>query len=340
MNIVWAIILLAGGLVILWKSADLLVAGAVALAERLGVSPLIIGLTIVAMGTSAPEVAASIAAAIRGAGDVAIGNVFGSNIANLALVGGLVALIRPLRIQLRTLRREIPVMLLVGLLLWPVLHNSYLSRSEGLALLIVFAVLILLTVYAARKDIKRLATENTEKELKPKSVNPPNSAVKENERNTQYAIRNTKKSVFFVVVGLAGLALGAEMVVEGAVFIGERIGLSDAVIGLTIIAIGTSLPELATCIVAAVKGHHDISIGNLVGSNIFNTLLVTGTAGVICPFKLAEEGLAAGTYYWIMIAVGAGFAVLAVLGRRVIGRAAGIILLCSYVVYIVYLFCL
>jgi cation:H+ antiporter len=213
-------------------------------------------------------------------------------------------------------------MLLVGLLLWPVLHNSHLSRSEGLALLIVFAGLILLTVYAARKDIKRLAT------------------VKENERNTQYAIRNTKKSVFFVVVGLAGLALGAEMAVRGAVVIGGRIGLSDAVIGLTIIAIGTSLPELATCVAAAVKGQHDISIGNLVGSNIFNTLLVTGTAGVICPFKLAEEGLAAGTYYWIMIAVGAGFAVLAVLGRRVIGRAAGIILLCSYLGYMVYLFCL
>ena len=340
MNIVWAIILLAGGLVILWKSADLLVAGAVVLAERLGVSPLIIGLTIVAMGTSAPEVAASIAAAIGDNGDIAIGNVFGSNIANLALVGGLVALIRPLRIQLRTLRREIPVMLLVALLLWPVLHSSYLSRPEGFALLGVFAGLILLTVYAARKDIKRLATENTEKELNPKSVNPPNSAAKENERNTQYEIRNTKKSVFFVVVGLAGLALGAEMAVEGAVFIGERIGLSDAVIGLTIIAIGTSLPELATCVVAAIKGHHDISIGNLVGSNIFNTLLVTGTAGVICPFTMEEPGLAGGSYYWIMIAVSTGFAVLAVLGRRVIGRIAGIILLCSYVGYMVYLFCL
>ena len=339
MNIVWAIILLAGGLVILWKSADLLVAGAAVLEERLGVSPLIIGLTIVAMGTSAPEVAASIVAAIGDNGDIAIGNVFGSNIANLALVGGLVALIRPLRIQLRTLRREIPVMLLVALLLWPVLHNSYLSRPKGFALLGVFAGLILLTVYAARKDIKRLATENTEKELKPKSVNPPNSAAKENERNTQYEIRNTKKSVFFVVIGLAGLALGAEMAVKGAVFIGGRIGLSNAVIGLTIIAIGTSLPELATCVVAAVKGHHDISIGNLVGSNIFNTLLVTGTASVVRPFEVANR-LAGGSDYWIMIAVSAGFAVLAVLGRRVIGRAAGIILLCSYVGYMVYLFCL
>jgi len=319
MNIVWAIILLAGGLVILWKSADLLVAGAVALAERLGVSPLIIGLTIVAMGTSAPEVAASIAAAVRGAGDMAIGNVFGSNIANLALVGGLVALIRPLRIQSRTLRREIPVMLLVGLLLWPVLLDKNLSCPEGLVLLSVFAVLILLTVYAARKDTKRLAT------------------VKENERNTQYTIRNTKKSVFFVVIGLAGLALGAEMAVRGAVVIGGRIGLSNAVIGLTIIAIGTSLPELATCLVAAVKGHHDISIGNLVGSNIFNTLLVTGTAGMICPFTMEEPSLAGGAYYWIMIAVSAGFAVLAVLGRRVITRFAGTLLLCAYVGFIVYL---
>jgi len=337
MNIVWAVILLAGGLVVLWKSADLLVAGAVALAERLGVSPLIIGLTIVAMGTSAPEVAASISAAVRGAGDVAIGNVFGSNIANLALVGGLVALIRPLKIQSRTLRREIPVMLLVGLLLWPVLLDKNLSHPEGLVLLSVFAVLILLTVYAARKDTKRLATKNTEKELKLNSANPPNSAVKENERNTQYAIRNTKKSVFFVVIGLAGLALGAEMAVRGAVVIGGRIGLSKAVIGLTIIAFGTSLPELATCLVAAVKGHHDISIGNLVGSNIFNTLLVTGTAGMICPFTMEEPGLAGGAYYWIMIAVSAGFAVLAVLGRSVITRLAGTLLLCAYVGFIVYL---
>jgi len=299
------------------------VTGAVALAQRLGVSPLIIGLTIVAMGTSAPEVAASIAAAVRNNGDLAIGNVFGSNIANLALVGGLVALIRPLRIQLRTLRREIPVMLLVALLLWPVLYDSNLLRLEGLVLLSVFAVLILLTVYSVRKDTKRLATENTEKN---------------EEMDFRLRGNDIKKSVFFIVIGLAGLALGAEMAVEGAVFIGGRIGLSDAVIGLTIIAIGTSLPELATCLVAAVKGQHDISIGNLVGSNIFNTLLVTGTAGVICPFTMEEPGLAGGAYYWIMIAVSAGFAVLAVLGRRVIGRAGGVILLCSYLGYMVYLF--
>lgn len=311
MNIVWACLFLVGGLVILWKAAELLVAGAVGLAQRLGVSPLVIGLTVVAMGTSAPEVAASIAAAARGAGDMAIGNVYGSNIANLALVGGLCALIRPIRVQLRTLRREIPVMILVALLLWPVLHNLYLSRPEGLALLSVFAALILLTVYTARKE---------------------SADVKQ---KTRYEIRDAKKNVLFVVIGLAGLALGADMAVRGAVFVGERIGLSQAVIGLTIIAIGTSLPELVTSLVAAVKGQHDISIGNLVGSNVFNTLLVVGIAGTIRPFAIVQRLV--GVDYWVMILVSVAFASVAIIGRRIIGRAGGVFLLCAYIGYMVYL---
>jgi cation:H+ antiporter len=311
MNLIWACLLLAGGLLILWKCAELLVAGAVGLAHRLGVSPLIIGLTVVAMGTSAPEVAASIAAAVRGAGDVAIGNVYGSNIANLALVGGLSALIRPIRVQLRTLRREIPVMLVVALLLWPVLHNLSLSRPEGVGLLAVFTALIVLTVCTARK-------ETAEVKQKP-----------------GYEIRDAKRNVLFVVIGLVGLALGADMAVRGAVFVGERIGLSQAVIGLTIVAVGTSLPELATCLVAAVKGQHDISIGNLVGSNVFNTLLVVGTAGVVRPFTIVQR--LAGVDYWIMIVVSAAFASVVIIGRRIIGRAAGAMLLCGYVAYIVYL---
>ena len=316
MNMVWAVILLAVGLVILWKAAELLVAGAVKLAERLGVSPLVIGLTIVAMGTSAPEVAASIAAAVRDAGDIAIGNVYGSNIANLALVGGICALIRPLRIRRQMLRREMPVMLLVALLLWPVVHNLYLSRTEGIILLALFAALILLTVYSARKDIKKSTAENTETD----SCSHGN---------------DIKKSVLFVVIGLVGLVFGADMTIRGAVFIGERAGLSKAVIGLTIIAIGTSLPELVTCVVASLKGHHELSIGNLVGSNIFNTLLVTGTAGVIRPFAIVPR--LAGLDYWIMIIVSAGFVAIAVLSRRIIGRLGGTVLLCGYIGYIVYL---
>jgi len=314
MNIVWACLLLAGGLVLLWKCAGLLVTGAVGLAQQLGVSPLIIGLTIVAMGTSAPEVAASIAAAARGAGNITIGNIYGSNIANLALVGGLAALIRPISIKRQTLRRQMPVMLLVTLLLWPFVHNLYLSQLEGFLLLAVFAVLILLTVYLARRESSNSSSD---------------------ERNTQYAIRNTKQSILFIVIGLAGLALGADMVVRGAVFIGEQIGLSEAVIGLTIIAIGTSLPEFATCVVAAVKGQHDISIGTILGSNIFNALLALGVAGVIRPFDIVQR--LAGVDYWVMVIVSFAFASAAVMGRRIIGRATGASLLCGYLAYIVHL---
>jgi len=321
--------------VILWKSADLLVAGAVGLAHRLGVSPLIIGLTIVAMGTSAPEVAASIAAATRGAGNVAIGNVYGSNIANLALVGGLCAIIRPIKVQLRALRREIPVMLAVALLLWPVVFNKNLSRPEGIALLALFAALILLTVYLARKD-KRLATENTEDTEK---YNEMDSRFRGNDikkRGNDIKRGNGIRNILFVVIGLAGLALGADMVVRGAVFIGERVGLSEAVIGLTIIAIGTSLPELATCLAATVKEQDDISIGTLVGSNVFNALLAIGVAGVIRPFEVVSR-LAGGVDYWIMVVISAAFAAAALIGRRVIGRVSAALLLCGYAGYMVYL---
>jgi cation:H+ antiporter len=313
MNTIWACLLLAGGLLILWKAADLLVAGAVRLAQQLGVSPLIIGLTIVAMGTSAPEVAASITAALGNNGDAAIGNVYGSNIANLALVGGMAALIRPISIQRQTLQREIPAMLIVALMLWPVLRDLSLSRAEAIGLLVIFLGLIVITVRAAKRD----APEQ-----------------KNNNMGTQE--HHGIKHLIFVIIGLAGLALGAKMTVYGAVFVGKKIGLSDAVIGLTMLALGTSLPELATCIVASIKAQHDISIGNLVGSNIFNTLLVTGAAGTFRPFEVAKR-LGAGNDYWIMIAVSAAFAIFAVIGRRTISRLAGSVLL---IIYIVYIYCL
>jgi cation:H+ antiporter len=314
------IILLAGGLVILWKCAELLVAGAVGLARMLGVSSLVVGLTVVAMGTSAPELAASIAGVLQkaGGGDIAVGNVFGSNIANLALVGGLIAIIRPLKVQRRTLLREIPVMLAVALLLWPFLHNRQLNRPEAAILLAVFAVLIILTVYSARRESKLgvLQSESSEQDVK--------------------QTRSARKNILFVLLGLAGLAIGAKMAVQGAVFVGFVIGLSKGVIALTIIAFGTSLPELVTCVVAAIKGHHDISIGNLVGSNIFNTLLVTGAAGVVRPFDVGPR-LAGGVDYWIMIIVSVVFTALIIIGKQVLGRLSGLLLVCSYIGYIIYL---
>lgn len=315
MNIFWAIVFLVGGLVILWKSAELLVAGAVSLAKMLGVSSLVIGLTIVAMGTSAPEVAASISAALSGNGDVAIGNVFGSNIANLALVGGLCAIITPIVITRRLLAREMTVMVAVALLLLPFLFNGNLSRIEGFELLIIFATLIFLTVKHARKEAAN--SSNVKRD------------VSRNELTTG-------KIILFIVIGLLGLAIGAKGTIDGAVFLGQTIGLSEAVIGLTIIAVGTSLPELVTCVVAALKGHNDITIGNLVGSNIFNTLLVVGTAGAVRPFSITAR-LAHGGDYWIMIVVTAGFVLTAILCRRHINRTAGVIFLCSYLAYMTYL---
>jgi len=345
MNIILAVVLLVGGLMILWKCAELLVAGAVALARRLGVSSLVVGLTVVAMGTSAPELAASIAGVLQKSGEggnIAIGNVFGSNIANLALVGGLVALIRPLMVKRQTLRREIPVMILMALLLWPFLNNSYLSRPESISLLAVFAALILLTIYLARKEsgqnkskqaeLNRLDTENGN-DAKMDSRFRGNDIKNGNNIKSKDGIKN----LLFIVIGLAGLAIGAKMAVDGAVFIGKKVGLSEGVIGLTIIAFGTSLPELVTCVVAAIKGHHDISVGNLVGSNIFNTLLVVGGAGVVREFTI-EPRFAGGADYWIMIAVSAAFALAVIIGKRTIGRVSGTLLLCGYLGYLMYLF--
>lgn len=213
-------------------------------------------------------------------------------------------------------------MLVVALLLWPFLHNSYLARPEAFVLLVAFAAFVFLTVYAARGD-----------------VDETTCGAKNAGRDAKYQMRDTIKNLLFVIIGLAGLAVGAKMAVEGAVFIGRRVGLSEAVIALTIIAFGTSLPELVTCVVAAVKGQHDISVGNLVGSNIFNTLLVTGAAGVVRPFEVGAR-LAGGIDYWIMILVSAAFAAAVIVGRRVIGRVCGTLLLCAYVGYVVYLYLL
>jgi len=328
MSTFWAIVLLVGGLVVLWKAADLLVAGAVSLAERFGISPLVIGLTIVAMGTSAPEVAASIAAVIResgqiAGGDLAIGNVFGSNIANLALIGGICALIRPIRVQMRILVKEGPIMLLTAFFLWPLLCDNHILRLEAIVLLCVFAILIGLVVYGAKAEAKRNSeiAAQIDRDIK---------------REVKIPQKPLAVSVVFVLLGLVGLAGGAKMSVEGAVFIGRLIGLSEAVIGLTIIAIGTSLPELVTCVVAAAKGHDDISVGNLVGSNIFNTLLVTGAAGTSMPFTVSAR-LAGGPDYWVMVAVGVLFILAAVAGKKVLGRIGGTLLLCIYIGYTAYL---
>lgn len=319
-----ALLALVGGVVLLSKCADILVSGSVSLANYFSIPPLVIGLTIVAMGTSAPEVAASIAAVFQetGGGDVAIGNVFGSNIANLALVGGVVVLIRPLVIPVRTLRFDITVMLAVSLILWPILRGSEIhevSRPEALFLLLLFVIITSWTVLSVKRGRKV--------DLTAPNILTPESLAKDQ--------KTLGRSVILILVGLSGLALGAKSAVWGAIRIGEFIGLSKAVIGLTIVALGTSLPELVTCVVAALRGHDDISVGNLVGSNIFNTLLVTGTAGTIRPFQVSPR-FAGGDDYWAMITVGFVFLALGLIGRGTVGKKSGLLLLASYAGYMAY----
>ena len=319
MNLLPASVFLAAGLLILLKGAGFLVDGAVALAERFGISPLIVGLTVVAMGTSAPEVAASITAAARGFGDMAIGNVYGSNIANLALIGGLCAVIAPITVRPGVIRMEMPIMLFVALLLWPILAlDAFLTLNESLLLLVLFAGMMIFTVYNGLRRAKQ----------------HPEDEQRASDHLTHAKKRSLPVNVLFVVLGLVCLTAGAHLAVRGAVVIGEFAGLSKAVIGLTIMAIGTSLPELATCLVATFKGHDDLSIGNLVGSNVFNTLLVVGAAGAIKPFSVSSRLI--GVDYWVMIAVTAAFLAVAAITKR-IGRLPGLCLLAGYIVYLVYL---
>lgn len=322
MDVALHFIYLIAGLAVLWKCADLLVSGAVGLAERLGVSSLVIGLTVVAMGTSAPEAAASIAGVLTetNGGDLAVGNVFGSNVANLALVGGLIAIMRPLHIKKKTLMREVPVMLLAALLLWPMIRDGHFTRTEGIFLLAVFSGLIMLTVKIAKREGRG-----------------PEADIEIPEPEEQHPPETLGKCIMLALLGLVGLAAGAKMTVVGALFIGDLVGLREGVISQTVIALGTSLPELVTCVVATLKGEHDISVGNLVGSNIFNTVLVTGAAGTVRSFYVGGL-LAGGIDYWIMIGVGVVFALLAILGRRKIGKTGGVFLVFIYAAYIVYQF--
>lgn len=324
MSLGLSVILLPVGIAILVKGADWLVNGAVAIAERLGLTPLIIGLTIVAMGTSAPEVAASIAAALNGTGDIAVGNVYGSNIANLALVGGLCAIIRPIAVHQVALRRDIPLMLASSFVLWPVFRNGMLSRLEAVALLIFFAAIFIFTVYTERRRAihdKHLLTD-IENQLK---------------QVDHHCHGSIGISALTIVLGLICLAVGAHLTVLSASALGRAVGISEAVIGLTVVAVGTSLPEMTTCLVAAFKGHDDLSVGNLVGSNIFNALLVIGTSGVVKPFEVSSR--MSGADFWPMAAFSVVFAAFAFISRR-ISRAAGFALGGGYIVYMICLFLL
>ena len=301
---------LAGGLALLVVAASVLVRGAAALALRLGLSPLVIGLTVVAFGTSAPELVVSVQAALAGAGGIAVGNVIGSNVANVGLILGLAVLVRPIATDPGLLRRDLPVLVAATALTVVLLLDRTVGRVEGAVLL---GALVAYLVWSVRTSRREQASADLPVEA------PTGPAWRD---------------VVLVALGLAGLVGGADLFVGGAVRIAEAAGVSNAVIGLTVVAVGTSLPELATSIVAAVRGEGEIAAGNVVGSNLFNVLGILGVGALAAPLDapgLRVLDLAVVSVFTLALVP------MMVSGRRLV-RAEAALLLVGYAAYMAFLF--
>ena len=258
-----SILLIIIGFVLLIVGADLLVDGASGIAKKFHIPEIIIGLTIVSIGTSMPELFVSITSALEGHSDMAIGNVIGSNLSNLLLILGLSTMIKPVVFQKETRLYEIPMCLASTLILMIFCNtNAKISRGESAVLLILFCMFILYTIFMAQKESQKNIVEID---------------VKEEKKNSTF------KDIIFIILGIVGLKIGGDLAVDNAVVVANYFNLSEKLISLTILAIGTSLPELVTSVTAAVKGNSDIAIGNIIGSNIFNILLIIGVSSMIHP---------------------------------------------------------
>lgn len=263
--------ILAGLALLVW-SADRFVEGSAATAGHFGMPPLLIGMVVVGFGTSAPEMVVSALAASQGNPGLALGNAYGSNITNIALILGITALLAPIAVHSQVMRKELPILALVTLAAAWLLFDGELSRLDAAGLLVLFALLLGWSIWSGmRKNDDAFATEmDAELAAHPMPI---------------------RKAILWLVVGLLLLIISSRILVWGAVDLATRFGVSDLVIGLTIVAIGTSLPELASSIIAARKGEHDLALGNILGSNLFNTLAVVGIAGSIAPMAVADEVL-------------------------------------------------
>tara|TARA_R110000868_G_scaffold274763_1_gene534409 strand:+ start:843 stop:1763 length:921 start_codon:yes stop_codon:yes gene_type:complete len=293
------------GLIGLFFGGEALVRGSVGIARRMAVPPLLIGLTVVGFGTSTPELLVSVDAALRGVPDIAVGNIIGSNLANILLIVGVSALVWPIRISGATLRRDTGVMMAATLMLIPVLAPGEIARLSGLVL---FAGLVMYLSWAYLRPGEVEPTAETD-------APPPSNLV----------------SLVWVFAGLIALMVGARMLVDGAVAIARGYGVSEAFIGLTIVAIGTSLPELATSLIAALRRQSEIAIGNIIGSNIFNILGILGVTAMVTPIPVASRFLG----FDLPILIVASLVLTGLLVTRpAIGRGIGAIMLASYVAYI------
>jgi cation:H+ antiporter len=313
------ILFLMAGLAVLVWSADRFVYGAAAFARNLGLPPMLIGLTIVAMGSSAPEMFVAATASMDGMNDTAIGNVLGSNIANITLILGITALLGAISVTSQTLKREIPLMIAATVLAGYLLHDGQLTRIDGYLLLVGFFSLMGYLIYEAitNKTPDTLSDE-ADAEI-PKDV-------------------PTWRAIMWIVIGMALLPLSADWMVDGAVGIAKTFGLSDLVIGLTIIAVGTSLPELAACVAGVLKKEHDLAIGNIVGSNIFNILAVMALPALISPGEV--DAHASGRDFYMVLATSTALAILVLSSgaKKQLTRWHGVLLLLVFIAYQIMVF--
>lgn len=309
------LLLFALGLAGLYLGAEWMVRGAARLARSLGISALVVGLTVVAFGTSAPELIVTTVAALRGQPGVAVGNVIGSNIANVGLILGIAGLISPLRAEMRLLRQEVPVMVASSLLLVLLALDFEFSRLDGLLCLLGFVGYIVLVLRTARDE-------------------PATVEARYHQFETAGTLEPSGESrtwdIVLLVSGLAALAAGANLLVAAAVFIARELGVPDVTIGLTVVAIGTSLPELATSVVAAVRREADIALGNIIGSNIFNVLAILGVASVTRPLAVDPTLFR----FELPVMVGLGLVLPVFIWTRLtLARLEGGILLASYIAF-------
>ena len=299
------------GIALLYFGGELLVDNSIRLARAFGVSSLVIGLTVVAFATSAPELAATLTAAFRGAPEMAIGNVLGSNIANLGLILGTAAIVFPLTTTIRFIRREVAFMVLVTILVYPLMATGlYLSRLDGILLVILLGLFI----------VTQMRETSTEED--PGGDDDPSP-------------QPVWKSLMLVAVGVGLLVGGASALVEGSSNIARALGVSDRVIGLTLVALGTSLPELAAAIAAARRQEGDLVLGNVIGSNIFNLLCILGLTSIVHPISVTQKALALD--FWAVLAISI-LVLLALIYQRRLVRIEGAILLAFYLGYSIYLF--
>jgi cation:H+ antiporter len=311
------LLFLLAGLVFLYYGAEWLIRGAVGLALARGVTKLVIGLTVVAFGTSTPELVVSAFASVRGANDIAVGNIVGSNIANVALILGLSAAIAPLIVQVSTVKRELPIMIGGGILLTLMAWTGTIAWYFGLFLLACLLASTWFSYSSSKKESGAL----------------PAGVEREYSEELDAAKPRRGPNLFWIAIGLTGLLIGAELLVRGSTGIARHFGLSERLIGLTIVALGTSLPELATSTVAVAKKEVDIAVGNVVGSSIFNIFGIMGFASLVSPIKGAERFIGD---LVVMVAYSLALLPILISGFR-ITRVEGLLLLITYIAYLIWI---